>query len=190
MSEPESAGSMMRRSITGTFSPEEKGAFRTTSRVSPRHVEIARKLAQSEALDPLNQARMRLEALFLLDEESAFRHKLTREDLLRARGWYGTACALIDAFDLDVGGHFARAVPFSVETQDEIEGAFKGFVQGEVIDTILVNRNRLTPESTAKLINRFKRVIVPEILTLTARVADAVSLDEWQSAAGAISIVE
>ena len=185
---PESAGTMGGQEEGGgrPFSPENKGAFREVRVITVRDIEIARKLAQSESLPPLEQMLRRIEALELLPVEQRRKHKISDAEVDRAQQIYGIAYAFLRKLERNEGGYAMVALPFNPRGEKEITDAFEGWVEARGTDKMVDPDfiGNLTPDAAAKLEVRFVTKLMPWIQLLSARVGDSINLSEWEAAAG------
>ena len=186
--EPESGGALGPSGINRGFSPEAHGGFRDKKGITVRHVEIARKLAISETLESKEQMRQRLEALMMLGVEDRRRHKIKDDDYAKALEIFGVLIAFEKKEEVMNGGFKMISIPFTEETELEVQRGFEEWLEGPVAGFILEQKDHLTPETAAKLETKFIKKCTPWVLRLTAGVSDAIQLNEFDAAAGKISI--
>jgi hypothetical protein len=169
--------------------PESKGGFRERSAITVRHVEIARKLAVSETFEALEEMRHRIEALMLLDDTTRRYHKINDDDLSKALQIYGIVTAFQHKTEIPNGGFKFIMVPFPQTETVEQEKAFEEWLDKKIsYSTIMDNKDRMTEETAALLESKFITRAMPWVLRLTARVSDAIQLDEFDAAAGKITL--
>jgi hypothetical protein len=198
---PESAGEIVSPIRDTAFHPESQGAFRAQSRITVRHVEIARKLAVSETLNPLEQMRMRLEAIFLLSTETETRRraKITDAEMAKAREIYRLVLSFMNAQEHFLSGHLSLTFPFPQRAERELELAFSEWLEPQIRDDLLLgeglgerNQNNwmhLTPETYARLKTRFEAEAGLWVLILSGKVADCLNLNEFSEAVGSSGIL-
>jgi hypothetical protein len=200
---PESAGALRRTPTSQAFGPESKGAFRESRVISTRHVEVARQLAVSEAMPPLEKMRVRLEALMSLDMESRKRHKISDAEVREAEEIYGVVIAFLSKQELFIAGHLANTVPFSVSVskeksngkelpsiEEDVNRAFSRWLPWTAVDDVLYwSAHGMPPETAYRLQTLFVRKTMPWLMNLTARVSDSIGLEEWESASTKVNVV-
>jgi len=189
--EPEAGGGSFGQQHQGgqSFGPEGKGGFRDKKFITVRHVEIARKLAISETFDPLEEMRHRLEALVMLDDETRRRRKITDADFTKAKEILAVVLSFKNRSEIPNGGFKMVSIPFPQKTAIEIQYAFEEWLDGPTANWLINEaKDRLTPESSEALRTRFEAKVLPWVLKLTVRVSDAIQLDEFDAAAGKITL--
>jgi hypothetical protein len=181
---PESAGVINPLGGTYSFSPESRGAFRQPKIVTVRNIEIARKLAISETLNPLEQMRQRIEAAVMLPTELRRRHGVTDEEMRKAKEIYRLVIAFQNAEERFVMGFRALTFPFPQRIEDEISLGFSEWLGLEIVDDILSDKNwaGLPPETFSRLKTRFEADAGLWVLALSAKVADSLNLQEFNEA--------
>lgn len=184
---PTSAGSLGSSQVR-PFGPEQRGGFRDRKPVTVRHVEIARKLAVSETFQPLEEMRHRLEALVMLDDETRHRHKILDAEYAKAMEIYSIIIAFQSKKEIPNGGFKFISVPFTQRTTEEIQRGFEDWLDGPQGMYILDNKDNMTEETASALETRFVAKMLPWVLRLTVRVSDAIMLDEFDAAAGKITL--
>ena len=140
----------------------------------------------SEAYPPLEQMRLRLEALFMLDVETRRKRGINDEEFRRSLEVYSVILAFEDVSERFEAGYRMVSVPFIQRTEIETQRAFDGWLDIRALEPILAHKKNLTPETAQELRTLFCSRMMPWVLTVTSRVADAIQMQEFDQAASGV----